>query len=158
MKVLGIDPGYERLGVAVVEKLNGKETLLFSTCLRSNPKLPHQKRLAEVVEGVEAIITEWNPYSAAFEDLFFNNNQKTALEVAEVIGALRYITNKSNIKVYEYTPAQVKVAVAGYGRADKEQVASMVKRLVKINKKEMFDDEFDAIAVALTHLASVREV
>lgn len=158
MKILGIDPGYERLGVAVVEKQNGKDTLLFSTCLRSNPKLPHQKRLASIVEGVETIIAEWNPYSAAFEDLFFSSNQKTALDVAEVVGALRFVANKANMKVYEYTPSQVKVAVCGYGRADKKQISSMVKKLVKISKKDMLDDEFDAIAIALTHLASVREV
>lgn len=158
MKVLGIDPGYERLGVAIVEKEKGKETLLFSTCFRSNPKLPHQKRLAELAENVEVVIAEWQPHSAAFEDLFFNTNQKTALNVAEVVGVLRFLANKANMKVYEYTPSQVKVAVSGYGRANKEQVMSMVKKLLKIEKKEMLDDEFDAIAIALTHLASIREV
>ncbi|OHB24520.1 MAG: crossover junction endodeoxyribonuclease RuvC [Parcubacteria group bacterium RIFOXYD2_FULL_52_8] len=156
MRVLAVDPGYERLGVAVVERTGGKDSLLFSTCLQT-PKGEFAKRLLALGDKFAAIIVAWQPEAFAVEKLFFTTNQKTALGVAEVKGMLTYLAATHRLPVYEYTPLEVKVAVASYGRADKKQVIDMVHRLVMITKKIAHDDEYDAIAIGLTCVASVRK-
>ncbi len=153
-RVLGIDPGYERLGVAVVEKENGKEKLIFSETLKTSPKRDFKDRLFEIGEEVQKIIDEYKPENLAIEKLFFNTNQKTATNVSEVRGALLYIAQKNLMDIYEYTPLQIKVAITGQGRADKKQIMFMLERLIKIEKEIKYDDEFDAIAVALTGFAT----
>jgi len=155
MRILAIDPGYDRLGVAVLEKKTS-ETLLFSDCIETTKKSDFDDRLLIICKGIQDIIHNYKPQYLAMENLFFNTNQKTASRVAEVRGALIYIAKNNSMKTYEYTPLQVKMAVTGYGRSDKTQVTEMVKRLVKIEKKHILDDEFDAIAVGLTCLASLR--
>jgi len=155
--VLGIDPGYERLGVAILERKSGeKEKVLFSETLKTSPKREFKDRLFEIGEGVQKIIDEFQPENLAIEKLFFNTNQKTASKVAEVRGALLYIAQKNKMDIYEYTPLQIKVAITGQGRADKKQMMFMVPRLVRVEKEIKYDDEFDAIAVALTAFATER--
>ena len=157
MKVLAIDPGYERLGIAVVEKpKTGKEILLYSDCFRTNSKDVFEERLLHIGNEVERTIAEHNPDALAIEKLFFNTNQKTAMYVAEVIGAISYICKNNNLLIFEYTPLQIKNAVSGYGRSTKEQVAKMVPKLIDIQKEIKLDDEYDAIAIGLTCLASER--
>ena len=153
MRILGIDPGYERLGIAVLEKKSGKERVLFSACFKTSPKLEFPERLNLVGEEIERIIQKYKPEVLAIETLFLNTNQKTAMRVAEVRGVALNEAVKRNLKVFEASPPQIKVAIAGYGRADKQQIKKMVKMLVNIEVGRESDDELDAIAIALTALA-----
>ena len=156
MRILAFDPGYERLGVAVLEKQNGKEVLLHSECVRTSAKLSFPERLKELGAAAEQLIEEWAPAAVALEQVFFEKNAKTAMQVAEVRGALTYIVAKHGIEVLQYAPAAVKVAVTGYGKSDKAAVALMVGKLVSLPVRKRLDDELDAIAVGLTCLASHR--
>lgn len=157
MRILGIDPGYERLGVAVVERTDGKEQLIFSDCIRTSATLPFNERLLAIGTAVELIIAEHAPEALAYERLYFNTNQKTAMGVAEVRGVISFVCSQAGLPVHEYTPPQIKMALSGWGHASKAQVADMVHRLITLpEKKKRLDDEYDAIAVALTHLAHVR--
>lgn len=155
MRVIAIDPGYERLGIAVLEKKK-KETLLFSKCFKTKASLPFVERLEMVGLEVARIINEYAPEALAIENLFIETNQKTAMRVAEVRGAILYQARLLGLEVYEYTPLQVKVAVTGYGKATKTQVMSMVKKLVSGAEAIKQDDEMDAIAIGLTHFAHAR--
>lgn len=159
MKIIGIDPGYERLGIAVIEKNgngSGKETLLHSECFQTASSLPFHERLLRIGEHLEELLTTHSPTYLALENVFFNTNQKTAMDVAAVRGVLIYLAKTHNVEVVEYTPPQIKAAVGGSGRASKKEVETMLHHLVTIDKKVRFDDEYDAIAVALTHSACVR--
>lgn len=155
--LLSIDPGYDRLGVAILREEAGKSTLLFSDCIQTNKKDVHEKRLHGVGAGVAAIIEKWKPEAVAIEELFFSKNQTTALLVSQALGVVAYEAARANLPVFYYKPVEVKVAVTGYGQSDKSHVISMVPKLIKmapeIAGKKRLDDEFDAIAVGLTHLA-----
>lgn len=158
MKVLSIDPGYDRLGLAVLEKKAGeKESLAHSECVVTNKKDDFYKRLNIAVEAVKNVISTYSPQALAIETLYFTNNQKTAMRVAETRGAILQCANESNLKIFEYTPLEIKVAVTGSGKSDKGQIMSMVPRLLDLKNKDIeFDDEYDAIAVGLTCLAIER--
>jgi crossover junction endodeoxyribonuclease RuvC len=156
MRILGIDPGYERLGIAVVEKQNGKEILLHSECFQTSAKTPFNERLGLLGEKIREIIKEYEPDALSIETLMFNTNQKTAINVAEARGVVIYEAVRKNLSVFEYSPLQIKIAITGYGRSDKTQVTEMVKRLISIPKKDAKDDEYDAIACALTGFASYK--
>jgi crossover junction endodeoxyribonuclease RuvC len=155
-RILAFDPGFERLGVAVVEKQHGKEILIHSECVRTSKSLSFHERLYIVGAAAEKLISDYQPTAVALEDVYFAKNEKTAMKIAEVRGALAYIAHAHHLPVHEYTPLQVKVAVTGYGKSDKTAVAAMVPRLVQISKQARLDDELDAIAVGLTCLASLR--
>lgn len=151
--ILGIDPGYDRLGVAVISNFQNKPVLIFSDCLTSNKKQSHEKRLCSIGRGVKSIIAKWKPSSVAIEEIFFSNNRKTALRVSQALGVVVYEAAQANIPVSYYTPTQVKIAITGYGRSDKKQITDMLKHLINTPNKKIFDDEYDAIALGLTHLA-----
>ena len=155
MKVLAIDPGYERLGIAVIEKLpKSKEVLLFSECFKTSKNLLFPDRLLKIGQEIESIIKKYKPDALAMETLFFNSNQKTAMNVAETRGSITYEAMKNSLRFYQYSPLQIKIAVTGSGSADKKQVISMIGRLIKIEKEIAHDDEYDAIACGLTFFAS----
>lgn len=156
MKVLAIDPGYGRCGVAVVEKNSGKEVLLYSDCIETSAKLNFPERLATIIDACAQLMKKHAPDCVALEKLYFTKNHKTAMRVAEVRGALISTASNAGLQVFEYTPGEVKSAAAGFGGADKKAVATMLHALVKIEKKITHDDEYDAIAVAVTHLARAR--
>jgi len=156
MKVLAIDPGFGRCGVAVVEKTNGKEVLLYSDCIETSPEQPFPERLAAVAKECTELIRKYAPDAVALEKLFFSKNQKTAMQVAEVRGALIESATRFGVPVFEYAPGEVKSAAAGSGSADKTQVSKMLHVLIRIEKEIAFDDEYDAIAIGITHLARVR--
>lgn len=156
MKVLAIDPGYGRCGVAVVEKENGKETLLYSDCIETAKEDKFTERLAAVTSHCARLLKEHAPDCIALEKLYFTRNQKTAMRVAEVRGALIQIAAENDIPVFEYGPGEVKSATTGSGRADKQQIAAMLRLLIKIDKPIQYDDEYDAIAIGITHLARAR--
>ena len=160
-RVLAFDPGFERLGVAILEKQKGnpstplraRETLLYSACIRTKAKLPFAQRLLQLGQEAEVLIKKWKPDAVALEDVYFAKNAKTALKVAEVRGMLSYLAAIHKLTLFEYTPLQVKVAVTGHGRSDKRAVAAMVPRLITLPRRVRLDDEIDAIAVGLTCLA-----
>ena len=154
MKIIAIDPGYEKVGVAVLEKKDGKkEEVLYSDCLRTSPKMRHNDRVSSIGSEIKKIIDIYKPEKMAIESLFFSTNQKTVMLVSEARGAIIYEGSKNGLEIIEFTPLQVKIAVTGYGRSEKKQVISMVEKLVSINKKIKHDDEYDAIAVGLTCFA-----
>ncbi|MBA4320433.1 MAG: crossover junction endodeoxyribonuclease RuvC [Flavobacterium sp.] len=154
MKVIAIDPGYERVGVAIIEKMKGKETLVYSECFKTSPKIPHEERLKLIGEEIEKLIKKYKPEALAIETLFFKNNQKTAMHVSEARGVMLYVASASGLSVKEFSPMAIKVAVTGYGGSEKDQVIFMVKKLIEINTKVKYDDEYDAIAVGLTYFAT----
>ncbi|HEY9481053.1 MAG TPA: crossover junction endodeoxyribonuclease RuvC [Candidatus Paceibacterota bacterium] len=157
MKLLAIDPGYERLGIAVLEKEpRQKEQLLYSDCFQTAKTLPHAERLRLIGSELERVITEYTPEALCLESLYFSKNQTTAIKVAEVRGVILYTAARTGLKIYEYNPMEIKVAVTGYGKSDKSAVTAMVPKLIRIEKKIRFDDEYDAIAVGLTCLATER--
>ena len=156
MRVLGIDPGYGRCGVAVVDKTPTGEVLIYSDCIETSGKDEFAERLAAVTSECMRLAERFEPHAIAIEKLYFSNNQKTAMRVAEVRGALIASAAERDIPIFEYGPGEVKSATTGSGRADKEQVARMLHLLVKIEKKITHDDEYDAIAIGVTHLARAR--
>ena len=152
MKILAVDPGYERLGIAVMEDNN----LLFSDCIQTPKEDDFSKRLLHLGNEFKKIIEEYSPSRFAIEKLFFSKNTKTAMKVSEVKGMLIYIAESMGVEVFEYAPSEIKVAVTGHGQSDKKQMALMVEKLIKIDKDIKFDDEYDAIAVGLTCCAIER--
>ena len=173
MRVLGIDPGYGRMGVAVLAKSrpagspdpanagfreDGKMVILYSDCLETSARDHFADRLGQLQNNLREIIKKWQPKRIAIEKLYFTSNQKTAMQVAEVRGMIIALTQEMKIKLREYTPLQVKTGVTGYGRATKSQMAQMLPKLIKFDNKEvgkkLRDDEYDAIAIALTDIAT----
>ncbi|MEK7106690.1 MAG: crossover junction endodeoxyribonuclease RuvC [Patescibacteria group bacterium] len=157
MRILAIDPGYGRCGVAVLER-NGseKETLLHSDCIETSKDADFAERLGAVADECTRLAKKYKPDAVALEKLYFSTNQKTAMRVAEVRGALIQVATNLRIPVFEYTPGEIKSAAGGSGRADKQAIAKMLHALVKIEKEIERDDEYDAIAVGVTHLARHR--
>jgi len=156
MRVLAIDPGYGRCGVALLEKESGKEKYIYSDCIETAAKIPFDARLLAVASECERLIQKFKPDALAMERLFFTSNQKTAMHVAEVRGAILYVASSAGVPTFEYTPGQIKSATTGSGRADKKQITAMIHLLLKIDKPITLDDEYDAIAVGITHLAMAR--
>lgn len=156
MKVLAFDPGYDRLGVAVLTRTKGEDTLLYSTCVETDKTQAFGKRLYTIGTIVESLMGEHSPDMVAIETLFFNKNVKTAIGVAQTRGVIVYLAERAHCIVCEYGPQEIKVAITGYGKSDKHAVITMVKRLVKHAPSDALDDEYDAIAVGITALANYR--
>ena len=158
MKILGIDPGFERLGIAVLEKNKNdkREVVLFSECFKTSAKLEFSKRLVLIGEEVNRTIKKYKPEVLSIETLFLTTNQKTVMHVAEARGVVIYEATCAGLKIFEASPPQIKIATTGYGRASKEQIIKMVKILVDIDNSKKSDDELDAIAIALTAFACLR--
>lgn len=152
MRILAIDPGYDRLGVAVVEGNPSSPTLLWSTCVVPAKGSAHD-RLAEVARAITEAITAYAPDALGIETLFFGINKKTALGVAEARGAILAAAGTAGLPVIECAPVQVKLAVTGYGAADKKAVTQMIPRLLHLPERKRLDDELDAIAIGITALA-----
>jgi crossover junction endodeoxyribonuclease RuvC len=157
VRILGIDPGFDRLGICVLEKKGNKETLLHSSCVVTSKKETFESRLGVIGKEIERVLIKYEPHELAIEKLFFAKNQTTAINVAEVRGVALYLSYLHKLSVHEYSPPQIKLAVAGYGRASKDDIASMVPKILgHALSKELLDDEVDAIAIALTHSAHRR--
>jgi len=155
MKILGIDPGFERVGIAVLEKnkTSKKEIVIYSECFKTSAKLEFAERLNLIGSEIEKIIKKYKPDCLAIEKLYFTTNQKTVMQVSEARGVIIYESKKNNLKIFEYTPAEIKVATTGYGKADKNMVMGMIPKLIIMDKKTNSDDELDAVAVAITCFA-----
>jgi crossover junction endodeoxyribonuclease RuvC len=157
MRVLGIDPGYDRVGVAIIDRdQNGAETLLYSACIETTRNTELSERLFIIGTTVKELIATHKPTLVAIETLFFNKNVKTAIGVAQARGAIMYIAKEAGCTLSELGPQEIKVAITGYGKSDKTAVIQMVKRLVKGAPENAIDDEYDAIAVGITALAHHR--
>ena len=164
MRILGIDPGYERLGIAVLEKPSfakgygraKKERVVFSECFKTSAKLEFSERLNLIGKEIKGVIKKYQPEILAIETLFLNTNQKTVMRVAEARGVVIYEASRARLSIFEASPPQIKIATTGYGRASKEQIKKMVKILVEVGKNKTSDDELDAIAIALTAFAHLR--
>lgn len=156
MRVLAVDPGYGRCGIAVLEKTTGRDRLIFSTCLETPKEAEFADRLGYILSAIESAVDDMAPEAFAMERLFFNTNRTTAMHVAEVRGAIIALAQRRGLRVHEYMPSEIKSAAAGDGRADKNQVARMVRMLVTIERDITRDDEYDAIAIGMTHLARAR--
>lgn len=156
MLVLGIDPGLARTGFAFVEERQGRYHYLQSGCITTAKTMPSSQRLLAIYEELETLIEQQQPQALALEKLFFSKNVRTALQVGEARGVVILAAAGRGLALFEYTPLQVKQAVAGYGRADKDQVEKMVCLTLDLKKPPSVDDEADALAVALCHLQSRR--
>lgn len=154
--VLACDPGYDRLGIAVLSGSVHKHTILYSTCATTSKKDSHEKRLAALHAVLEKLIHEYEPSAIALETLFFARNTTSALKVAEARGMILALAGKLDIPVIEHSPQEVKMAVTGYGNAKKEEVIAMVKRLIPDISPKALDDEYDAIALSICAISSIR--
>lgn len=154
VRILGIDPGFDRLGVCILDKDGGKETLTHSLCIQTSKKDPFEKRLGAIGKELETLIKKYKPEELAIEKLFFAKNQTTAINVAEVRGVVLYLAYNHGLSINEYSPPEIKLAVAGHGNASKADIFHMVSKILKGQvKSKSLDDELDAIAIALTHSA-----
>ena len=154
MKILGIDPGIGRTGWGVIEVRSSKHEIRNSGCIETSKSLPLEKRLESLYDQLKRIVNEEEPDEIAVEELFFNTNAKTALIVGQARGVILLLASKSCLPVGEYTPMEVKLAITGYGKAEKRQVEKMLMTLLGMNEKPKIDDTSDALAVALTHAFS----
>lgn len=152
MRILAIDPGYDRLGIAILEGDPFRPILLWSDCVLPE-KGSAEKRLACVSRSVTDAIQKYAPDALGIETLFFSINKKTALGVAEARGAVLAAAGIASLPVIECSPQQVKLAVTGHGGADKKAIEMMVPRLLLLPEKKRLDDELDAIAVGITALS-----
>lgn len=156
MIILGIDPGYARVGWGILEKNSSKLNVVNYGCIETSKKEQGHKRLVSVYKEVVSLIKKYNPDSLVIEELFFTTNAKTAFKVGEARGVIILAGAIRDIPVFSYTPLQVKIAISGYGKADKIQVGKMVKTILKLKELPKLDDTTDAIAVALTHAFTSR--
>lgn len=156
MLIIGIDPGVAITGYSVLEESGSDYKCLISGCIRTHKDLPAASRLEIIHNQVFEMIAEYRPQALAVEKIFFSKNVRTAFQVGEARGVIILAAARCNVDLFEYTPLQVKQAVAGYGKAEKIQVQKMVQMLLKLPKLPSVDDEADAMAVALCHLQNRR--
>ncbi len=156
MRVLGIDPGTAITGYGVIEGEEDSLTLVVYGTITTPSHQPLPQRLQQIYRGLQALIAEWQPESAAVEDLFFSKNARTALAVGHARGVALLALADAGLPIREYKPAEVKQAVAGYGGAPKEQVQGMVQLLLGLDEIPRPDDAADALAVAICHFHSAR--
>ncbi len=151
MVILGTDPGYARVGWAVLESQKSNIKCQNYGCIETSKNTDSSERLAYVYKQVCSLIKKYKPDALAVEELFFTNNAKTAFKVGEARGVIILAGAIQKISVVSYTPLQVKIAVTGYGNADKGQVGRMIKAILKLKEMPKLDDTVDAIEVGLTH-------
>ena len=154
MIILGIDPGFAITGYAVIKYESNHFQLLDCGAVNTKAGIPLPNRLETIYDDLSLIIAKYNPDFISVEQLFFNQNVKTAINVAQGRGIVLLVAAKNNKEIFEYTPLQVKQAVVGYGRADKKQVQQMVKSILNLNEIPKLDDITDAMAVAICHAHS----
>ncbi|MFH1457293.1 MAG: crossover junction endodeoxyribonuclease RuvC [Patescibacteria group bacterium] len=147
--ILGVDPGYARAGWAILKKTGAEIKLIKYGCIETIKKTEHSERLKTLNIELNKIIKKYKPKILAIEDLFFFKNLKTAIKVAEARGVILMTGIENNLKIKEFTPLQIKQALTGYGRADKNQIQQMIKIILKLKDTPKPDDAADAIAIAI---------
>ena len=156
MRILGIDPGYAITGYSIIEYTGNKFKLINSGSIQTKSGESFPMRLLKLYNDLNEIIDTYKPEAISVEELFFNQNTKTAIMVAEARGVILVACCGKNIPTYEYTPLQIKQAVVGYGRADKIQVQKMVKSILNVDKLPKLDDTTDSMAAAICHAHSAK--
>lgn len=151
MLIMGIDPGLAIVGYGIVEKKRDRFEAVAYNCIRTKAVDDLCKRLSETYAQTLAVILRYKPEVVAVEDLYFNTNAKSAFMVGQARGVILLAASHARIPVVSYTPLQVKQAIAGYGRAEKEQVQYMVKTILNLQEKPRPDDVADALALAICH-------
>ncbi len=152
MVILGFDPGLATLGYGVIQTdKKGRAEMLDYGIISTPQTVKFPDRLIMLEKGVEQVIDTFKPDEIAIEELFFAKNVKTAINVAHARGVILLTAKKKVSKIFEYTPLQIKQALTGYGRADKNQIQQMVKTFLRLKTIPKPDDAADALAVALTH-------
>lgn len=156
MRILGIDPGLATVGWGVIDVINGKPKPVAYGVILTPKDNKFADRLMIIEEDLNSLIDKFKPDEIALEELFFNDNVKTAINVAHARGVILITCIKKCGKLYEYTPLQIKQALTGYGRAEKRQIQEMTKTFLNLSKIPKPDDAADALAVALTHSQTNR--
>ena len=151
MVILGIDPGYAIVGYGAICCQNGRYRAAGYGAVTTDAKDAFSHRLEVIYDAMERMLQKCRPDALAIEKLYFQNNQKTAIGVAEARGVVLLAARKARVPIFEYTPLQVKVAVTGYGQAHKPQVMEMTRRLLHLDEGPKPDDTADALAVAICH-------
>lgn len=154
MRILGIDPGYATIGFGMVESSGAQVRMVTYGAITTPAGLPLSRRLYQIGTDMEELIGKLRPDVISIEELFFNTNITTGIAVAHGRGVILYAAEKCGIPLYEYTPGQVKLAVTGYGKAEKRQVMDMTRRLLKLRAVPRPDDAADALALAICHARS----
>lgn len=156
MRILGIDPGFAITGYSIIDHIGNKFKLITSGAVLTPKEQSFPLRLYELNNQLEEIIDTYKPDAISVEELFFNNNVKTAINVAQARGVILVVGCRKQVPTYEYTPLQIKQAVTGYGRADKVQVQKMVKTILGVEKLPKLDDTTDSMAAAICHAHSAK--
>ena len=154
LRVLGIDPGTATTGWAIIEEKSGCLSAIAYGYIKTPKNNSDSKRLLEITADLERIINKYQPQEASIEKIFFFKNQKTIISISQSRGAILLTLEQKNVKVFGYTPLQVKQALTGYGRAEKKQIQLMAKSMLRLKSLPKPDDVADAIAVAVCHLNS----
>lgn len=158
MRILGIDPGIAIVGFGLIESNRGSVRMLQYGAVTTEAGLPLATRLVQIENDMTALITQLKPDEIAVEELFFSKNITTGIAVAHGRGVILCTAERLGVPIFEYTPMQVKQAVAGYGLADKKQVMDMTKRLLKLKAVPKPDDAADALAIAICHARSATSL
>jgi crossover junction endodeoxyribonuclease RuvC len=156
MRILGIDPGIAIVGYGVIDKEGNRYKTVAYDAVTTRAHTPLEERLEKVYTGINEIIKIYKPDAMSIEELFFNNNAKTALTVGQARGVIILAAVQNHVPVYEYTPLQVKQALTGYGRASKSQIQQMMKSMLALTEIPKPDDVADALAIAVCHGNSMR--
>ena len=154
MLILGIDPGFAIVGFGLLESERGRQRLLSCGTITTPAGLPLPTRLLQISRDMQELLTTQKPDAMAVEELFFTNNITTGIGVAQARGVILTEAERQGVPIYEYSPSEVKMAVAGYGKAEKRQVMDMTKRLLNLKAVPKPDDAADAVAIALCHARS----
>ena len=154
MRILGIDPGYAIVGCGGLDAARGKARLVRCGAINTQAGTPMPLRLLQIQEDMETLIRDFSPEVMAIEELFFNTNVTTAIGVAQARGVILATAARLGVHIFEYSPSQVKIAVVGYGKAEKRQVMDMTKRILGLSAVPKPDDAADAVAIALCHARS----
>lgn len=154
MLILGIDPGFAIVGFGVIRADRGQQSLVRCGAITTPAGLPLPTRLRQIADDMECLLDTFRPDAVAVEELFFNNNVTTGIGVAQARGVILLCAERFAVPIYEYSPSQVKQAVAGYGKAEKRQVMDMTRRLLRLASVPKPDDAADAVAIALCHARS----
>jgi len=155
-RILGIDPGYGRVGVGIIEGSRDTWKILHYECIETNPKASFIERLSDIEVQLRAIVQKYVPTHAAVEQLFFSKNTTTALKVSEARGAICLLLHQQGLPIIEIGPGEVKQYITGYGNANKSQVQTMVAMSLGLKNKKIQDDAADALAIALSCGLSMR--
>ncbi|MEG0614377.1 MAG: crossover junction endodeoxyribonuclease RuvC [Oscillospiraceae bacterium] len=151
MRIIGIDPGYAIIGFGIVEYDNMKFTTIQFGAITTTSDMEFVDRIKVIYDDLNTVLDRFHPDCMSIERLYFNTNQKTAIDVAQARGVILLAAANHNIPINEYTPLQVKQSVVGYGKAEKKQVMEMTRRILGLKDVPKPDDTADALAMAICH-------